>query len=57
MSRAVRSYFSAEQVAPIEEYREGEQIWHFAGTAQSFQFDLLDHETRPGRSRSASCSA
>jgi hypothetical protein len=45
MSRAVRSYFSAEQVAPIEEYREGEHIWHFAGTAQSFQFDLLDHET------------
>jgi hypothetical protein len=45
MSRAVRSYFSAEQVAPIEEYREGDHIWHFAGTAQSFQFDVLERET------------
>jgi len=45
MSRAVRSYFSAEQVAPIEEYREGDHIWHYAGTAQAFQFDVVDRET------------
>lgn len=45
MSRAVRSYFSAEPVAPVEEYREGDHIWHYAGTAQSFQFDVRDNRT------------
>lgn len=45
MGPAVRSYFSAEQVAPVEEYREGDHIWHFAGTAQAFQFDVRDNAT------------
>ncbi len=45
MSRAMRSYFSAEQVAPVEEYREGDHIWHFAGTAQAIQFDVRDNRS------------
>ena len=44
-SRAVRSYFSAEPSPPVEEYWEGVHIWKHWGTAQSFQFDVLDHET------------
>ncbi len=44
-SREKRSYFSAEAVAPVEEYREGPKIWKFSGMAQSFQFDLCDHES------------
>ncbi len=44
-SRSMRSYFSAQEIPPIEEYREGQQIWKFSGMAQSFHFDLLDHET------------
>jgi hypothetical protein len=42
LSRAVRSYFSDEPVPPVEEYREGKRIWQYAGTAQSFQFDVRD---------------
>ena len=45
LSRAVRSYFSDEPVAPVEEYREGKRIWQYAGMAQSFQFDVRDTET------------
>lgn len=45
MGTAMRSYFSAGEVAPVEEYREGDHIWHFAGTAQSFQFDVRDNRT------------
>ncbi len=45
LSRAVRSYFSDEVVAPVEEYREGKRIWQYAGTAQSFQFDVKDATT------------
>ncbi len=45
LSRAVRSYFSDEPVPPVEEYREGKHIWQYAGTAQSFQFDVRDDET------------
>ena len=45
LSRAVRSYFSDEPVAPVEEYREGKRIWQYAGDAQSFQFDVKDEET------------
>ena len=45
LSRAVRSYFSDEPVAPVEEYREGKRIWQYAGMAQSFQFDIRDTET------------
>lgn len=44
-SHAARSYFSAEQVAPKEEYWEGKQVWSFAGMAQSFQFDVRDTST------------
>lgn len=44
-SRHMRSYFSAEAVPPVEEYREGPKIWKFSGMAQSFQFDLCDHTT------------
>lgn len=45
LSRAVRSYFSDEPAAPVEEYREGRRIWQYAGDAQSFQFDVKDRET------------
>lgn len=45
LSRSVRSYFSDEPVPPVEEYREGKRIWQYAGMAQSFQFDVRDHET------------
>ena len=44
-SRAVRSYFSAEPSPPVEEYWEGDHVWKHWGTAQSFQFDVLDHES------------
>ncbi len=44
-SRAVRSYFSGEASAPVEEYWEGKHLWKHWGTAQSFQFDVLDRET------------
>jgi hypothetical protein len=44
-SKAHRSYFSAEAVAPVEEFREGPKIWKFSGMAQSFQFDIRDAET------------
>ncbi len=44
-SRAMRSYFSAEPVPPVEEYREGDLIWKFSGMAQSFTFDLRDTES------------
>ncbi len=45
LSRAVRSYFSDEPIAPVEEYREGPHHWHYAGMAQSFQFDVRDETT------------
>ncbi len=45
LSRSVRSYFSDEAVAPVEEYREGQRIWQYAGTGQSFQFDVKDDAT------------
>ncbi len=44
-SRAMRSYFSPDPVPPIEEYREGPQIWKFTGIAQTVHFDLLDSTT------------
>ena len=44
-SRAMRSYFTPEAVPPVEEYREGPQIWKFSGTAQTLQFDIRDTET------------
>jgi hypothetical protein len=44
-SRAMRSYFSTQEIPPIEEYREGPKIWKFSGMAQSFHFDLRDSET------------
>lgn len=45
LSREVRSYFSDEPAAPVEQYREGKRIWQYAGTAQSYQFDVKDRET------------
>ena len=42
LSRAVRSYFSAEPVPPVEEYWEGRRLWRHWGAAQSFQFDVRD---------------
>jgi hypothetical protein len=42
LSRAVRSYFSDAPIPPVEEYREGPHHWHYAGMAQSFQFDVRD---------------
>jgi hypothetical protein len=44
-SRRMRSYFSGDPVPPIEEYREGAEVWKFSGMAQSFQFDLRDTVT------------
>ncbi len=44
-SKQMRSYFSADSVPPVEDYREGAQIWKFSGMAQSFQFDLRDCST------------
>ncbi len=44
-SRAVRSYFSDEPSPPIEEYWEERKQWKYWGSAQSFQFDVLDRET------------
>jgi hypothetical protein len=44
-SRAMRSYFSAEPAPPIEEYREGPQIWKYSGMAQTVHFDIRDTET------------
>ncbi len=44
-SGATRSYFSTEDVPPIEEYREGRGVWKHLGVAQSFRFDLRDTTT------------
>lgn len=44
-SRAERSYFSPEAVPPREEYREGDKVWKFDTQAQSFRFDVRDHQT------------
>ena len=44
-SRAMRSYFTPEAVPPVEEYREGPQIWKFSGTAQTVHFDIRDTAT------------
>lgn len=40
-----RSYFSAEPVAPVEEYWEGAEMWTFTDAAQSMQFDARDTVT------------
>lgn len=39
---ARRSYFAAEQVPPMEEYREGNAFWKPQAAAQTFQFDVRD---------------
>ena len=44
-SRRMRSYFTTEPVPPIEEYREGAEIWKFSGVVQSFHFDIRDSAT------------
>ncbi len=44
-TRAMRSYFSPEAVPPVEEYREGDRIWKFSGTAQTVHFDIRDTAT------------
>lgn len=43
---ARRSYFAAEQVPPMEEYREGNAFWKPQAAAQTFQFDV--HDTLTG---------
>ena len=40
-----RCYFSEEEVEPVEEYKEGEEFWKFAGSAQSVRYDLKDAVT------------
>lgn len=40
-----RSYFSAEPVAPVEEYWEGAEQWTFTDAAQSLRFDVRDNQT------------
>ncbi len=42
---AKRSYFVAETVPPLEEYREGNAFWKPLDAAQTFQFDMRDTET------------
>ena len=42
---AKRAYFSAGPASPVEEYREGKDVWTPAEVAQSFRFDLRDNET------------
>ena len=44
-SRRMRSFFSDEPAPPVEEYREGKEVWKFSAMAQSFQFDLRDRES------------
>jgi len=44
-SRSVRSYFSAEEIPPREEYREGNRMWRSAVAGQSFHFDVRDNST------------
>ncbi|MBP7148829.1 MAG: hypothetical protein KBD01_14940 [Acidobacteria bacterium] len=44
-SRRMRSFFSDEPAPPVEEYREGKEVWKFSAMAQSFQFDLKDRES------------
>jgi hypothetical protein len=44
-SGATRAFFSAEPSPPLEEYREGSEIWRNAGVAQSFRFDIRDTAT------------
>jgi hypothetical protein len=44
-SKAMRSYFSPDPVAPIEEYREGSRTWQHSATAQSFRFSIRDVST------------
>ena len=39
---ARRSYFAAERVPPMEEYREGNAFWKPQAAAQTFQFDVRD---------------
>lgn len=40
-----RAYFSAEPVAPVEEYWDGAEQWAFTDAAQSMQFDVRDAVT------------
>lgn len=40
-----RAYFSAGPASPVEEYREGSEVWTPAEVAQSFRFDIRDNET------------
>ncbi len=45
-THARRSYFVAERVPPMEEYREGAlQFWRPQEAAQTFQFDVRDTVT------------
>jgi len=44
-SGLIRCYFSFEDVAPLEEYRDKEEFWKYVGSAQSIKFDLKCKET------------
>jgi hypothetical protein len=44
-SHAMRSYFSTESAVPKEEYREGDKVWKYSGMAQSFRFEIRDHQS------------
>jgi hypothetical protein len=44
-SGAMRSYFSADPVPPIDDYREGSLTWKYSGVVQSFHFDVRDRAT------------
>jgi hypothetical protein len=44
-THAERAWFSAEDVPPKEEYREGDKVWKYSDMAQSFQFDVRDNDT------------
>ncbi|MCK5342864.1 MAG: hypothetical protein KAR20_05640 [Candidatus Heimdallarchaeota archaeon] len=35
-----RCYFSEEEVEPVEEYKEADEFWKFAGSAQSVRYNL-----------------
>lgn len=44
-TKAKRAFFSSGPASPLDEYREGSDVWTPAEAAQSFRFDLEDRET------------
>jgi len=41
--RGRHSFFSAEPVPPVDEYREGKHFWNYMGSVQTVKFDLECH--------------